>query len=82
MPTTEDLDYPAKVVNQPKTKGIAAPVVIETDETLGTAGGFDTDAVFQGWYPTMRKAIWLLSRIYRLVNVCQGVPASMLRVIY
>lgn len=22
-----------------------------------------------GWYPTLRKAIWLLSRIYRLVNV-------------
>ncbi|RPB25458.1 Sec34-domain-containing protein [Terfezia boudieri ATCC MYA-4762] len=68
VPTTEDLDYPAKVANQPKRKGIAAPVVIETDENLGTAGGFDTDAVFQGWYPTMRKAIWLLSRIYRLVN--------------
>jgi len=76
------LDYSAKVANQPKTKGIAAPVVIETDETLGTAGGFDTDAVFQGWYPTMRKAIWLLSRIYRLVNVCLGAPTSVLRVIY
>ncbi|KAF8436450.1 Sec34-like family-domain-containing protein [Terfezia claveryi] len=68
VPTMEDLDYPAKVANQPKRKGIAAPVVIETDENLGTAGGFDTDPVFQGWYPTMRKAIWLLSRIYRLVN--------------
>ena len=22
-----------------------------------------------GWYPTLRKAVWLLSRIYRLVNV-------------
>ena len=75
MPTVEDLDYPTKVTNQPKTKDISAPVVIETDETLGTAGGFDTDAVFQGWYPTMRKAIWLLSRIYRLVNVCPSVPA-------
>lgn len=25
--------------------------------------------VFEGWYPTLRKAVWLLSRIYRLVNV-------------
>ena len=23
----------------------------------------------QGWYPTLKKAIWLLSKIYRLVNV-------------
>jgi hypothetical protein len=30
---------------------------------------FDSQAVFEGWYPTLRKAIWLLSRIYRLVNV-------------
>lgn len=29
----------------------------------------DTQATFQAWYPTLRKAIWLLSRIYRLVNV-------------
>jgi len=71
------LDYPAKAANQPKAKDIPAPVIIETDETLGTAGGFDTDAVFQGWYPTMRKAIWLLSRIYRLVNVCHRISASL-----
>ena len=24
---------------------------------------------YQGWYPTLQKAIWLLSKIYRLVNV-------------
>lgn len=29
----------------------------------------DSQAAFEGWYPTLRKAIWLLSRIYRLVNV-------------
>lgn len=23
----------------------------------------------QGWYPTLRKAVWLLSKIYRLINV-------------
>jgi hypothetical protein len=30
---------------------------------------FNSQATFEGWYPTLRKAIWLLSRIYRLVNV-------------
>ncbi|KAL4897046.1 Sec34-domain-containing protein [Aspergillus ambiguus] len=29
---------------------------------------FESQAAFSGWYPTLRKAIWLLSRIYRLVN--------------
>jgi hypothetical protein len=31
---------------------------------------FDSRSVFEGWYPTLKKAVWLLSRIYRLVNVC------------
>ncbi|RMJ27429.1 golgi complex component [Aspergillus sp. HF37] len=29
---------------------------------------YDAQAASSGWYPTLRKAIWLLSRIYRLVN--------------
>lgn len=32
----------------------------------------ESQAVLSGWYPTLRKAIWLLSRIYRLVNVCRS----------
>ena len=35
---------------------------------------FDADKTFQAWYPTLRKAIWLLSRIYRLVNVSLSFP--------
>ncbi|KAM5448518.1 Golgi transport complex subunit 3 [Microsporum audouinii] len=29
---------------------------------------FTSQSMFEGWYPTLKKAIWLLSRIYRLVN--------------
>ncbi|PLB36105.1 Golgi transport complex subunit COG3 [Aspergillus candidus] len=29
---------------------------------------FESQTALSGWYPTLRKAIWLLSRIYRLVN--------------
>ncbi|KAJ5493106.1 hypothetical protein N7539_001852 [Penicillium diatomitis] len=29
---------------------------------------FETQTALKGWYPTLRRAIWLLSRIYRLVN--------------
>ena len=72
VPTGDDLDYPARAKNQPQTTSLPMPIAIETDDSLGMAGGFDTDAVFQGWYPTLRKAIWLLSRIYRLVNVCMS----------
>ncbi|THC99010.1 hypothetical protein EYZ11_001484 [Aspergillus tanneri] len=28
----------------------------------------ESQTALSGWYPTLRKAIWLLSRIYRLVN--------------
>ncbi|KMQ48149.1 hypothetical protein A7C99_6047 [Trichophyton rubrum] len=30
---------------------------------------FTSQAMFEGWYPTLKKAIWLLSRIYRLSKV-------------
>jgi hypothetical protein len=44
------------------------------DETIGGTEqdgkwDFETQTALKGWYPTLRKAIWLLSRIYRLVNV-------------
>ena len=83
-PKPEDLDYPAKnklapltrkSSNGPVTSGRKNsvseafpkdPVIVEEGE-MGYA--FDLEASYQGWYPTLRKAIWLLSRIYRLVNV-------------
>ncbi|EEP82632.1 conserved hypothetical protein [Uncinocarpus reesii 1704] len=48
------------------------PVIV--DEELDSPGekdprwDFESRSVFEGWYPTLRKAVWLLSRIYRLVN--------------
>ncbi|KAG0637470.1 Sec34-like family-domain-containing protein [Tuber brumale] len=76
VPKSEDLDYPAK--NQsgkkapenrevPGTPLPGAPTVIDHDDNP-SGNGFDTEAVFKGWYPALRKCIWLLSRIYRLVN--------------
>ena len=29
-----------------------------------------SDTAREHWYPTLAKAVWLLSRIYRLINVC------------
>lgn len=37
---------------------------------------FETQTALKGWYPTLRKAIWLLSRIYRLVNVSSMSPSE------
>jgi hypothetical protein len=55
---------PERTLTLPKTPGI-------DDEIAAANGnfGFDIESSFRGWYPTLRKAIWLLSRIYRLVNV-------------
>lgn len=44
------------------------PTVVEEDDT-DNKWSFNTEAAFKDWYPTLRKAIWLLSKIYRLVHV-------------
>ena len=41
----------------------------EDDEIEAQKWQYDSRDSFQGWYPTLQKAIWLLSKIYRLVNV-------------
>ncbi|KAI5842501.1 Sec34-like family-domain-containing protein [Morchella snyderi] len=72
-PKPEDLDYPTKF-QSPSREGTASPnaqkIIDRHDDPAGTNsnGGFDTEAAYKGWYPTLRKCIWLLSRIYRLVN--------------
>ncbi|KAJ5561799.1 hypothetical protein N7535_003739 [Penicillium sp. DV-2018c] len=40
----------------------------DADESADGKWDFETQTALKGWYPTLRKAIWLLSRIYRLVN--------------
>ncbi|KAF3491451.1 uncharacterized protein GIQ15_00968 [Arthroderma uncinatum] len=48
------------------------PVVVDEDPDSpaekDAQWDFTSQALFEGWYPTLKKAIWLLSRIYRLVN--------------
>ena len=45
------------------------PIVVEEDDPDANKWSFNTEAAFKDWYPTLRKAIWLLSKIYRLVHV-------------
>jgi hypothetical protein len=48
------------------------PMIVDEDVDSPTERDamweFDSQSSLDGWYPTLRKAIWLLSRIYRLVN--------------
>ena len=60
-------------IAEPTTPMPKTPIVVEEGDSPNGLWGFDTEAAFEGWYPTLRKAIWLLSRIYRLVNV-NGYP--------
>lgn len=41
----------------------------DQDMELNHEWGNGAGTTFRGWYPTLRKAVWLLSKIYRLVNV-------------
>ena len=45
------------------------PTIVEEDDPDVSKWSFNTEAAFKDWYPTLRKAIWLLSKIYRLVHV-------------
>ena len=59
----------SSIAEPPSTPMPKTPMVVEEGDSPNGRWGFDTEAAFEGWYPTLRKAIWLLSRIYRLVDV-------------
>ncbi|KAI9370093.1 Sec34-like family-domain-containing protein [Aspergillus egyptiacus] len=40
----------------------------DTNLDLDSKWDYDSQSAPTAWYPTLRKAVWLLSRIYRLVN--------------
>lgn len=48
---------------------------VESPNEQDTRWDFGSRSVFEGWYPTLKKAVWLLSRIYRLVNVSYPNPS-------
>ncbi|OJD34630.1 golgi complex component cog3 [Diplodia corticola] len=80
-PKPEDLDYHSRnrkpseadqtgpVLSGKKTTNgpMMIPAGLE-DEDGDSRWAFNAEAAFRDWYPTLRKAIWLLSKIYRLVN--------------
>ncbi|KAA8622584.1 Sec34 domain-containing protein [Pyrenophora tritici-repentis] len=51
----------------PPTPLPKTPTIVEEDDP-DAGWNFNTEAAFKDWYPTLRKAIWLLSKIYRLVH--------------
>ena len=61
---------PKEEIFPPMTRTTSPEQVIEV-VTGDLKSGFDSHEglVLENCYPTLRKAIWLLSRIYRLVNV-------------
>src|SRR6202030_1356076 len=55
--------------NVPQTPMPRTPMVVEEEDGPDSRWNFSAEAAFKDWYPTLRKAIWLLSKIYRLVHV-------------
>jgi conserved oligomeric Golgi complex subunit 3 len=70
-PKDKDLDYPNLLHVSASTSAATAksPEQDIMSPNLGSGEYFDSEVLFQGWYPTLRKSIWILSKIYRLVNV-------------
>lgn len=69
VPTPEDLRYPGKLEDQ-KGKGLA---LWTEDETLreSEVGGFrlPREEVQVSWYPTLKRTVWVLSKLNTYVNV-------------
>lgn len=60
------------IKSPPETPVPKTPMIVDEEDGAGdfdARWGLDADKQSAAWYPTLRKAIWLLSRIYRLVNV-------------
>lgn len=55
----------------PQTPNGRTPMMVEGQDSdlIDMPWAYEGGAPASEWYPTLRKAIWLLSRIYRLVNV-------------
>jgi conserved oligomeric Golgi complex subunit 3 len=70
VPKDRDLEYP-RLLHVPS--GSMMSPIVKSPDVMSPMGGsnefFDSGILFQGWYPTLRKSIWILSKIYRLVNV-------------
>jgi conserved oligomeric Golgi complex subunit 3 len=66
-PKDRDLDYP-RLLHITSGHAPTSPVA-DIPSPVGATEYFDSGLLFQGWYCTLRKSIWILSKIYRLVNV-------------
>jgi conserved oligomeric Golgi complex subunit 3 len=71
-PKDRDLDYP-RLLHITSGYAPTSPVA-DIQSPVGATEYFDSGLLFQGWYPTLRKSIWILSKIYRLVNVSSSMP--------
>jgi conserved oligomeric Golgi complex subunit 3 len=68
-PKDRDLEYPRLLHVTQSAEGVMSPTVEGVKSPSGATEFFDSGVLFRGWYPTLRKSIWILSKIYRLVNV-------------
>jgi conserved oligomeric Golgi complex subunit 3 len=74
VPKDRDLDYPRLLhitsgSANPTSPTVKSPGLDSMSPSGASTEFFDSGVLFQGWYPTLRKSIWILSKIYRLVNV-------------
>lgn len=90
-PKPEELDYPALLVeSRGKGKGKETPTLAQWQKENGgvlAMGVVEEDGiavfklppqeVMENWYPTLKKTLWVLSRLHSYVNVGWVLPRSM-----
>jgi len=70
VPKDRDLEYPRLLHVTSGSQQVSSPIASPTTPDPADASKelFDSELLFQGWYPTLRKSLWILSKIYHLVH--------------
>ncbi|KAI7940850.1 hypothetical protein MJO28_013135 [Puccinia striiformis f. sp. tritici] len=76
LPKNEDLDYPNKLIQADRkrlesgqiSKRSNQPAITPLDHSQPLKSRLPAEAVQETWYPTLRKTLWVLSRLHTYVN--------------
>ncbi|POW19910.1 hypothetical protein PSHT_04029, partial [Puccinia striiformis] len=76
LPKNEDLDYPNKLIQADQkrqesgqnSKRSNQPAITPLDHSQPLKSRLPAEAVQETWYPTLRKTLWVLSRLHTYVN--------------
>ena len=72
--------------NRPTGSPSSSPAILAVQQDNGdnesvrsfisSTNVIDTGDMYRGWFPTLQKTLWILSKLYQCVNVCLVIQKS------